>query len=85
MKGTSMRVRFFLWLLLLLLLDRVYVPRPFMRPRVLSGVLARAVELLLPETSEIIMFTDADKEAWVNACQEVGFESKERYRMIMLR
>jgi len=68
-----------------MMLDRVYIPRPLQRPRLVSGILGQAGNLLLEKGKEVIMFIDSDKEVWTEAAQSVGFKSEVRFRLILLR
>ncbi len=67
------------------LLERLYVPLPFRRPRVLSGILSHLAALTLKDTKELLSFVDLSKEVWVEAFKSVDFTSKGRFRLLRLR
>jgi len=67
------------------MLDRLYVPRPLRRPKVVAGMLGAACQLALGDADEVLAFVDADKEPWPEATEAAGMGTMCKYRMIVLR
>lgn len=67
------------------LLERVYIPRPFRRQKLLSSALLAAARFALGKAKEVVFFADQNDAAMKKALALTNFEAKCIYRVLILR
>lgn len=67
------------------LLDRVYIPRPFRRRRLVTGALTASTGLALQDADEVLILFDEDNDYLSKACEKAGFSARDAYRVLVLR
>lgn len=67
------------------LLDSLYVPRPFRRPAVIARLLSAAARIALQKAPNIYVFCDAGDDPYASGATTAGFQPVADYRHIMLR
>lgn len=67
------------------LLERVYIPRPFRRKKLLSSALLAGAKFALGKAKEVVFFADQDDTAMKKALALTNFEAKCTYRVLVLR
>ena len=67
------------------LLDKVFFPRPFRRKKLMAAGIAAAVNLLLQSNQEVLFFADEHRGYIGETASLVGFEEREVYRLLVVR